>query len=88
MSPDPIREALREPLQVSPRFRSAVEARILDLEQNAARDERALASLTSADHRRRQQMLVDQQLDKAFRLREMLSLITARTARAGRERVA
>jgi hypothetical protein len=83
-----MREALHEPMLVSPRFRSAVEARILELERDAARDERMMASLTSADHRRRQQILVDKQLDKAFRLREMLALITTRSTRAGRDRVA
>ena len=84
MTPD----LLREPIQVSPRFRSAIEARILELERNAARDERVLASLTHPDHRRRHQMLVDKQLDKAFRLREMLAQVCARSAASRRERVA
>jgi hypothetical protein len=83
MTPD----LIREPLRVSPRFRSAIEARILELERNAARDERALAGLTNPDHRRRQQMLVDKQLEKAFRLREMLTVVWARSA-GRRERAA
>lgn len=84
MTPD----LMREPIQVSPRFRSAIEARILELERDAARDERALAKLTSPEHRRRHQMLVDKQLDKAFRLREMLALVCARSAAGRRQRVA
>jgi hypothetical protein len=87
MNPDPMLESLREPMQVTPRFRTAVEARIMQLERDAARDERMLQSLTSPDHRRRQQMLIDKQLDKAFRLREMLALVTTRAARARREPV-
>jgi hypothetical protein len=78
----------REPIQVSPRFISAIEARILELERNAARDERALAALTNPDHRRRHRLLVDKQLDKAFRLREMLALVCARAGAARRERAA
>ena len=48
MTPD----LMREPMQVSPRFRSTIEAGILELERNAARDERAFAELTNPDHRR------------------------------------
>jgi hypothetical protein len=81
-------EAIREPIRVSSRFRAAIEARILSLEQNAARDARALAALTHPDHRRRHRLLVDKQLEKAFRLREMLALVAARTAPARRERAA
>jgi hypothetical protein len=76
-----------EPIEVSPRFRSAVEAKILELERNAARDEQALAALLSPDHRRRQQLLIETQLDKAFRLREMLALISTRRESGKRERV-
>ena len=84
MTPD----LIREPIQVSPRFRSAVEARILELERNAAQDERALAGLTHPDHCRRQRLLVDKQLEKAFRLREMLTQVCARAAASRRERAA
>jgi hypothetical protein len=76
-----------EPVQVSSRFRSTIEATILELERNAARDERILPTLLNADHRRRQQLLVEKQLDKAFRLREMLALLSLRQERARRERV-
>jgi hypothetical protein len=82
-----IPDLTREPIEVSPGFRSAIAAKILELERNAARDERVLDSLTSPDHRRRQQLLVDKQLDKAFRLREMLALVTTRAARSRREPV-
>src|SRR5215472_3704476 len=71
MTPD----LIGEPLQVSARFRSAIEARILELERDAARDEQILAGLTHPDHRRRHQLLVDKQLNKAFRLREMLAQV-------------
>jgi hypothetical protein len=81
-------DLMREPIQVSPRFRSAIEARILELERNAARDEQIVAALTNPDHRRRHQMLVDKQLDKAFRLREMLAQVCARSGGGRRERVA
>ena len=87
MKPEPFLESLREPLQITPRFRNAVETRILQLERDAARDERVLRTLTSPDHRRRQQMLIDKQLDKAFRLREMLALVTTRAERSRREPV-
>jgi hypothetical protein len=43
--------------------------------------------LLNADHRRRQRLLVEKQLDKAFRLREMLALMSLRQERARRERV-
>jgi uncharacterized coiled-coil protein SlyX len=84
MTPD----LLREPIEVSQRFRSAIEARILELEHNAARDEQTLSQLASPDHRRRHQMLIDKQLDKAFRLREMLAHVWSRSEAARRQRVA
>jgi len=80
-------ELMAEPIRISSRFRSAIEARILELERNAARDERLLATLTNPDHRRRHLLLVEKQLDKAFRLREMLAAVCAR-AEAGRARAA
>jgi len=84
MTPD----LVREPIQVSTRFRQAIEARILELERNAAQDERALAALSNPDHRRRHRLLVDKQLEKAFRLREMLAQVCARAAAGRRERAA
>jgi len=76
-----------EPMQVSSRFRATIEATILELERNAARDERLLPTLLSPDHRRRQRLLVEKQLDKAFRLREMLELMSIRREQGRRERV-
>ncbi len=80
-------EPIREPIQVSSRFRSTIEATILELERNAGRDERLLPTLLNADHRRRQRLLVEKQLDKAFRLREMLELMSLRREQGRRERV-
>lgn len=75
-----------EPFRVSERFRLTLEATILDLEGGAARDERALASLEDPDHRRRQQTLIDAQLERAFRLRELLAR-TVRCPRSGTSEV-
>jgi hypothetical protein len=66
-----------EPYRVSDRFRLTLESSILTLEAGAARDERALSLIQDPDHRRRQQRLIDAQLERAFRLRELL----ARTVR-------
>jgi hypothetical protein len=66
-----------EPIRVSERFRLTLESAILELEAGAAHDERLLPLLEDADHRRRQELLVARQLDRAFRLRELL----ARTVR-------
>jgi hypothetical protein len=71
-----------EPIHVSARFCCTVEATILELERNAAHDELQLPKLLSPDHRRRQRLLVQKQLDRAFRLREMLSLLSIRRPRA------
>jgi hypothetical protein len=62
-----------EPYRVSDRFRLTLESSILELEAGAACDERSLSQLTDPDHRRRQQLLVAAQLERAFRLRELLS---------------
>lgn len=61
-----------EPLRVSARFRLTLEAAIHELESGAARDEQVLPLLNDPDHRRRQQLLVETQLQRAFRLRELL----------------
>jgi len=76
-----------DPMQVSSRFRSTIEATMLELERNAAQDERILPTLLHPDHRRRQRLLVEKQLDKAFRLREMLALMSLRREQGRRERV-
>jgi hypothetical protein len=65
--------AANEPFRVSERFRLTLESAILELEANAARDERTLPLLTDPDHRRRQQLLISAQLERAFRLRELLT---------------
>ena len=65
--------AASEPFRVSDRFRLTLEASILELEAGAARDERALNLLQDPDHRRRQQLLIGAQLERAFRLRELLA---------------
>jgi hypothetical protein len=67
-----------EPLHVSARFHAAVATAARELERQAAQDERQIQSLIDADHRRRQRMLVDEQLLKAFRLREMLKQMLVR----------
>jgi hypothetical protein len=71
-----------EPFHVSARFRLTLEAAILDLEAGAAGDERLLPFLEDADHRRRQRLLVERQLDRAYRLRELLARTAIRTSRA------
>ncbi len=69
-------------IHVSQRFRLTLEAAILDLEAAAARDERVVPQLENADHQRRQKLLVAGQLDRAFRLRELLSRTTLWPGRA------
>jgi hypothetical protein len=70
------------PIYVSERFRLTLEATILDLEAGAARDERLLPLLKDKDHLRRQHLLVAAQLERAFRLRELLSRTSLRPERA------
>jgi hypothetical protein len=67
-----------EPIHVSARFRLTLESAILALEAGAARDERTFASLSDPDHRRRQQVLIAAQLERAFRLRELLAQTSLR----------
>jgi hypothetical protein len=71
-----------ESIQVSPRFRLALERTILALEEGAAQDEQALPLLDNSDHRRRQRLLVGCQLLRAFRLRELLARTELRPERA------
>jgi hypothetical protein len=70
------------PFHVSERFRLTLEATILDLEAGAARDERLLPLLKDKDHLRRQHLLVAAQLERAFRLRELLSRTAIRPGHA------
>jgi hypothetical protein len=74
--------AASEPIHVSERFRLTLESAILDLEAGAARDEQVLPQLEDPDHRRRQQLLVASQLERAFRLRELLARTTLCPERA------
>ena len=71
-----------ETIQVSARFRLALEQKILALEAGAARDEQTLPMLDDPDHRRRQRLLVGCQLLRAFRLRELLARTVLRPERA------
>lgn len=68
-----------EPLRVSARFQLTLRYAIGALEASAADDERRLPALDDPDHRRRQQLLVDAQLDRAFRLNELLARTAIRT---------
>lgn len=74
--------AASEPFRVSERFRITLESAILELEAGAARDERTLALLDDPDHRRRQRLLVSSQLERAYRLRELLARTAPRSNRA------
>lgn len=67
-----------EPIEVSPRFRAAVVRAISRLERDAAEDERRLAKLAHGGHRRRQRMLVESQMNRAFRLHELLATLAVR----------
>lgn len=64
-----------ERFEVSVRFRTAVVSAIFRLEHNAAQDEQTLPGLANEDHQRRHRLLIEKQLDRAFRLREMLGLL-------------
>jgi hypothetical protein len=70
------------PIHVSERFRLTLEATILDLEAGAARDERLLPFIKDKDHLRRHRLLVAAQLERAFRLRELLSRTSIGPGRA------
>jgi hypothetical protein len=67
-----------EPLHVSSRFHTAVTSAVMKLERQAALDEHRMKDLVDADHRRRHKLLVDTQLQKAFKLREMLRQMQVR----------
>lgn len=73
---------LSEPIHVSRRFRLTLESAIRELEAGAAYDERLLKLLEDPDHRRRQRLLIARQLDRAFRLRELLARTRLRPERA------
>ncbi len=73
---------MNEPIQVSQRFRRIVEATVRELLTNAASDERLIPQLENADHRRRQTLLVRKQLERAFRLMELLGAARTDSDRA------
>lgn len=73
---------LAEPIRISARFRLTLESAIVALEEGAGRDEKVLALLDDPDHRRRQRLLVEGQLNRAFRLRELLAQTEIRPERA------
>lgn len=71
-------EITSENLHVSARFHAAITEAAVSLEKHAAWDERQISGLADEDHRRRQRQLVEAQLEKAFRLREMLTQMVIR----------
>lgn len=73
---------ISEPFHVSARFRLTMEIAIRDLEASAARDERLVPLLDDPGHRRRQQRLVESQLERAFQLQELLARTCIRPERA------
>lgn len=77
-----------ERLMVSSRFQAAVQSAIFRVERNAFEDEYNLARLVSEDHRRRQRLLIEKQIDKAFRLREFYERLEAPGVGAGSVRFA
>ncbi len=68
-----------EQLEVSERFRRSLLTRIRKLQNDAAADEQMIARLPNEDHRRRQKILVQAQLEHAFRLSDLLSTTPGRT---------
>lgn len=77
-----LQPTLNEPIHISARFRLTLESAIVALEKGAAWDEKVLALLDDPDHRRRQRLLVEGQLERAFRLRELLAQTQIRPERA------
>jgi hypothetical protein len=61
-----------EGFEISPRFRSTIEQRILRLERDAEQDEAQVARLEDGDHIRRQMRLVFMQKAEALRMRLFL----------------
>jgi hypothetical protein len=73
-----------EQVEVSERFRRSLLTRIRKLQDDAANDERTIAGLRCEDHQRRQRLLVQTQLEDAFRLTDLLSLTRFRQATTAR----
>lgn len=62
----------QQELEISPRFRRALEQRIAVLEANADHDESVISALEDVDHIRRQIRLVAAQRAEALRMRLFL----------------
>ena len=62
----------REEIEISPRFRSMLQERIIRLEQDAERDEAQIAVLDDVDHIRRQMRLAAVERAEALRMRLFL----------------
>ena len=73
----PVHCTTQDCVEISPRFRNMIEARIVRLEQDAARDEAQVAGIEDVDHIRRQMRLVAVERAEALRMR--LFLDRART---------
>jgi uncharacterized coiled-coil protein SlyX len=73
--------AALEGFEISPRFRSMIEARIARLEHNARFDESTIEHLENIDHIRRQMRLVSAQRAEATRMRQFLDRSAARQTR-------
>lgn len=68
--------------EISMRFRRTIEERITRLENDAARDEAAVAELVDGDHIRRQMRLAAVQRAEAGRMRQFLDQSRIRVTRA------
>lgn len=77
----PAESAPLETIEISPNFRARIEERIVRLERDAAWDERALGSLTDADHIRRHRRLIAVQRTEALRMRIFLDRSRVRLPR-------
>ena len=73
--------AAYESYEISPRFRSSIEERIVRLERDAASDEAQVAALEDIDHIRRQMHLVAAERAEALRLRLFLDRAQTRLTR-------
>jgi len=73
--------SVSEGFEISPRFRSSVEERIVRLERDAESDEAMVAGLVDGDHIRRQMRLVAVQRGEALRMRLFLDRSRTRLPR-------
>ena len=74
--------AANEVFEISPRFRSTLEGRIVRLEKDAEHDEAQIARLVDGDHIRRQMRLVALERSEALRMRVFLDRAEMRHATA------